>query len=135
MTIIIKLIKPTAGWFDGNINEWVNKHPEYMNYFSIIDNVSISIKIDRVTIGRSRENHITFSHPYETFPDISRKHATIIRQGANWFIVDEGSKYGTLIKRGNEAINVRASTEPIKLESGDQIILGKNGTTLYVSII
>jgi pSer/pThr/pTyr-binding forkhead associated (FHA) protein len=66
----------------------------------------------RSTIGRSPDNDIPIADP-----EVSRRHAQIVRQASGYAIVDLGSTNGTFV---NE-VRVTALTP---LQHGDQIRLG-----------
>jgi pSer/pThr/pTyr-binding forkhead associated (FHA) protein len=65
---------------------------------------------DETVIGR-RRGDITFAH--DGF--MSNSHARIVRRGGGFFLTDEGSRNGVYVKLKN----------PVKLESGDFILVGR----------
>ncbi len=74
---------------------------------------------DRVTIGRSRENHVFIPDQW-----LSRHHAEIRRQGQGFVVVDLGSKNGTQLN------GARLSGEAA-LTAGDVVTLGEHELTLW----
>src|SRR5688572_10641651 len=72
---------------------------------------------DRVTIGRSRESDIFLPDQW-----LSRHHAEIRRDGDGFFVVDLGSKNGTLLNGDSVATRHR-------LHHGDVITLGEHVLT------
>jgi sigma-B regulation protein RsbU (phosphoserine phosphatase) len=72
---------------------------------------------DRVTIGRSRESDIFLPDQW-----LSRHHAEIRRDGEAFFVVDLGSKNGTLLN-GDHVVNRQ------QLHHGDVITLGEHVLT------
>lgn len=73
----------------------------------------IPLMKDRVTIGRSRETDITLPDQW-----LSRRHAEIRRKNDSFFLVDLGSKNGTLVN------GARIEGER-QLQPGDRITLGE----------
>ena len=71
------------------------------------------LKKDRVVIGRSRESDINLPDQW-----LSRRHAEIVRKGEAFYLLDLGSKNGTLLNGS------RISAERL-LEPGDRISLGE----------
>ena len=69
-----------------------------------------------ITIGRNNSNNLVLDDPNKV---VSRKHATIKREGPNFVLVDLGSRNSTTL---NE--NKIDSKKPYPLESGDQIKIG-----------
>ena len=76
---------------------------------------------DRVTIGRSRENHVFIPDQW-----LSRHHAEIRKKGAGFVVVDLGSKNGTQLN------GARLSGEA-PLEAGDVVTLGEHVLTLSIA--
>jgi serine phosphatase RsbU (regulator of sigma subunit) len=76
-----------------------------------------AIAKDRVTIGRSRESDIFLPDQW-----LSRHHAEIRREGEGFFVVDLGSKNGTLLNGEQVATRQR-------LHHGDVITLGEHVLT------
>jgi 3',5'-cyclic-nucleotide phosphodiesterase len=73
---------------------------------------------DRVTIGRSRENHVFIPDQW-----LSRHHAEIRKKGSGFVVVDLGSKNGTQLN------GARLSGEA-PLAAGDVVTLGEHELTL-----
>ena len=76
-----------------------------------------AIAKDRVTIGRSRESDIFLPDQW-----LSRHHAEIRKDGELFFVVDLGSKNGTLLNGEQVATRQR-------LHHGDVITLGEHVLT------
>jgi serine phosphatase RsbU (regulator of sigma subunit) len=76
---------------------------------------------ERVTIGRSRENDVFLPDQW-----LSRHHAEIRQKDGSFFLVDLGSKNGTLLN------GVRVTGES-KLGGGDVITLGEHLLTLQLA--
>jgi hypothetical protein len=68
---------------------------------------------DRTTIGRSPDNDIFLDDV-----TVSRKHAVLVQSGVELKIEDLGSLNGTFVNR-------RRIDSPIRLESGDEVQIGK----------
>ena len=68
---------------------------------------------DRTTIGRSPDNDIFLDHV-----TVSRKHAVLVQSGGEIRIEDLGSLNGTFVNR-------RRIDSAIRLESGDEVQIGK----------
>ena len=125
MALVLRLTSPSDSmWFGISIKRWVENHPEYNNYFDIIDSSTISVKVDRLEIGRQKNNKVVLDNKL-VFSGVSRKHALIVREGGKWFLVDQRSKYGTWVRIKGEIVDVRTLPEPISLKQGYEIILGK----------
>jgi pSer/pThr/pTyr-binding forkhead associated (FHA) protein len=73
----------------------------------------------RVTIGRSRDCDVTLDDP-----NVSRRHAELRREGANWVVSDLGSTNGVKVN------GHRVNDHP--LTPGDQITLGLERLTFEV---
>lgn len=65
---------------------------------------------EETVIGRT-SGDITF--PYDGY--MSGRHARIVRRGASFFLIDEGSRNGTFIR----------ITKEVELKPGDMILIGK----------
>ncbi len=66
-----------------------------------------------VVLGRSSSNDLPLDDP-----SVSRIHAKIVRRDDGFYILDTGSKHGTLV-------NTRRISEPTRLHPGDQILVGR----------
>jgi serine phosphatase RsbU (regulator of sigma subunit) len=77
----------------------------------------VSLDRDRITIGRAKENDIFLPDRW-----LSRKHAEIQRSAEDYWLVDLGSKNGTLV-------NDQRVRERLRLRSGDVITLGEHALT------
>lgn len=73
---------------------------------------------ERITIGRSRENDVFLPDQW-----LSRHHAEIRMKDGGFFLVDLGSKNGTLL-------NGTRVTEEARLRNGDVVTLGEHLLTL-----
>jgi pSer/pThr/pTyr-binding forkhead associated (FHA) protein len=94
---------------------------------------------NRIDIGRRaqvldhrqqliRRNHIAFSDGEpEGNPTVSRKHAHIeyAATSGEYRVRDDGSARGTAVLRGGQTIRVPPGSRGIRLESGDEIVLGE----------
>jgi len=78
------------------------------------------IKTDKTVIGRGTQCQVRFD---ESFPTISRRHAVIERDGAQWKLVNITTNSATFVN-GN-----RISAE-WRLQSGDEIQIAPNGPKL-----
>jgi pSer/pThr/pTyr-binding forkhead associated (FHA) protein len=76
---------------------------------------AFSIPSDRpVTVGRSAACDLCLLHE-----GVSRRHATVLRRGDGWFILDQGSVRGTFLN------GVRLEpTVPSALSTGDLLRIG-----------
>src|SRR5437870_2419376 len=72
---------------------------------------------DRVTIGRARENDVFLPDRW-----LSRRHAEIQQGADGFYVVDLGSKNGTIV-------NHVAITDRLRLRAGDVITLGEHTLT------
>lgn len=79
------------------------------------DGASFRQELEETTIvlGRSSSNDLPLDDP-----SVSRVHAKIVRRDDGFYILDTGSKHGTLV-------NTRRISEPTRLQSGDQILVGR----------
>ena len=94
---------------------------------------------ERVDIGRRAEvldhrqhlirmNHIAFTEgDNDVNRTVSRRHAHIAYTAASreFRVHDDGSSRGTAILRGGQTIRVPQGSRGIRLESGDEIVLGE----------
>lgn len=75
-----------------------------------------------VFIGRDLGNDVVINDP-----EVSRKHARVFMQGANYVIEDQGSTNGTTVS-GQRLIG------PALLRPGDVILLGEHVTLLFEAV-
>lgn len=82
------------------------------------------IMLDEVVLGREMDCHVRFD---ESFMTVSRHHASIVREGNNWRLVQLSQKNTTFL-----------NGKPIQgswyLQSGDEIQLAVNGPKLIFKI-
>jgi pSer/pThr/pTyr-binding forkhead associated (FHA) protein len=76
---------------------------------------SYDLQGETITLGRAPENDIQIKDDH-----ISRKHLKIVRKGKRFFIVDLGSKNGTLLN-GEKVV----PGKECEIREGDPISLGK----------
>lgn len=79
---------------------------------------------DEVILGRDEDCHIRFD---ESFSTVSRHHASIIRDGDNWRLVQ-------LSKTNTTFLNGKPLQDSWYLQSGDEIQLAVNGPKLIFKI-
>ncbi len=102
------------------------------------ERVSYELEKARTNIGRQREltdasgrilrrNDVVFEEAAEGVnTTVSRSHAHIRREGAEYRICDDGSKYGTRIFREGRSIEVPpGGRRGERLQNGDEIYLGR----------
>lgn len=82
------------------------------------------IMLDKVILGRDTDCHVRFD---ESFVTVSRHHASIVRDGDNWRLV-QLSKMNTTFLNGN------AVQDSWYLQSGDEIQLAVNGPKLVFRV-
>jgi len=76
-----------------------------------------NININRmISIGRDEGNDIVIRDD----PLVSRKHALIEKEGAEYYVMDKGSTNGTYVNN-----NPIGSCERVRIHSGDVITVGK----------
>ena len=81
---------------------------------------SQKIIVDQIELGRDSSCQVRFDEAFET---VSRKHAAIVRDGANCKLIPLSNTNATLV-------NGRAITAEIILNSGDEIRLSSQGPVL-----
>ena len=88
-------------------------------------NAGATLTFDKevVRFGRAPTNEVTFDPDYDR--DASAMHAEIRREGADWLVVDLGSRNGTFVA------GRRVSKQAIC--SGDEITFGSKGPRVRVS--
>ena len=96
-----------------------------------------SFAIPQINIGRCAEvrdsrnrlvrtNHVAFTDGDTTTNDtVSRRHAHIDYGDADYRLTDDHSAHGTSILRNGRTISVPSGSRGIRLQSGDEIILGE----------
>lgn len=107
---------------------------------------SYSFSIPRINIGRRAEvrdsrnrlirtNHLAFTDVDGTTNDtVSRRHAHIdYTGGVEYRIADDRSAHGTSIVRNGKTIGVPAASRGIRLQSGDEIVLGEARVRVKIS--
>lgn len=82
------------------------------------------IMLDEVVLGRERDCNVRFD---ESFKTVSRHHASIIRDGDNWRLIQ-------LSKKNTTFLNGKAVQDSWYLQSGDEIQLAVNGPKLIFRI-
>ena len=82
------------------------------------------IMLDEVILGRGEDCHVRFD---ESFTTVSRHHASIVRDGDNWRLIQ-------LSKKNTTFLNGKALQESWYLQSGDEIQLAVNGPKLIFTI-
>jgi hypothetical protein len=106
-----------------------------------------TFSMPRINIGRCAEvrdsrnrlirtNHLAFTDSNGTTNDtVSRRHAHIdyADESADYRISDDGSSHGTSILRNGKTIGVPSGSRGIRLQSGDEIILGEARVRVKIS--
>lgn len=75
----------------------------------------------RVEIGRAPENDVVLDHPA-----VSGAHARLLRRGAGFVVVDDGSAGGTWLGE------TRLGAEPLPVQSGDALRVGPFTVELFL---
>jgi len=101
-----------------------------------------ALRLARINLGRlekvastsgkgTRKNHVWFAAGEDT---VSRAHAHIERDGADYHLFDDGSASGTRVLRDGDEFDVMPNaSRGVRLKSGDRIELGK-GCVVEVAI-
>jgi hypothetical protein len=106
-----------------------------------------SFAIPRINIGRCAEvrdsrnrlirtNHVAFSDADQTSNDtVSRRHAHIdyTHGSADYRISDDRSAHGTSILRNGRTIGVPSGSRGIRLQTGDEIVIGEARVRVKIS--
>ena len=106
-----------------------------------------TFSIPRINVGRCAEvrdsrnrlirtNHLAFTDGDGTTNDtVSRRHAHIdyADESADYRISDDGSAHGTSILRNGKTIDVPSGSRGIRLQSGDEIVLGEARVRVKIS--
>jgi FHA domain-containing protein len=82
----------------------------------------------RDTLSRLvRSNHVAFVDLGDSNPSVSRRHAHIeyVEASRHYRIRDDRSAHGTSVVRNGRTVAVPAGSRGIRLESGDEIVLGE----------
>ena len=80
-----------------------------------------------------RTNHVVFADtPTSPNQSVSRHHAHIEYSSGHYRIVDNRSAHGTSVVRKGRTIPVPAGSRGIRLESGDEIVLGEARVSVKV---
>jgi hypothetical protein len=73
-----------------------------------------------------RTNHVAFAEASgDINQSVSRKHAHIGYASGDYRLYDDGSVHGTSIVRTGQAVAVPAGSRGVRLQSGDEIVLGE----------
>jgi hypothetical protein len=102
------------------------------------DQSSYVFTLPRVNLGRCaevrdtlsrlvRSNHVAFVDLGDANPSVSRRHAHIesVEATRHYRIRDDRSAHGTSVVRNGRTVTVPAGSRGIRLESGDEIVLGE----------
>jgi hypothetical protein len=102
------------------------------------DQASYVFTLPRVNLGRCaevrdtlsrlvRSNHVAFVDLGNANPSVSRRHAHIeyVEASRHYRIRDDRSAHGTSVVRNGRTVTVPAGSRGIRLESGDEIVLGE----------
>jgi hypothetical protein len=94
--------------------------------------------LPRVNLGRCSEvrdtlsrlvrtNHVAFVDVANANPSVSRRHAHIefVEASRDYRIRDDRSAHGTSVVRNGRTVAVPAGSRGIRLQSGDEIVLGE----------
>ena len=108
------------------------------------DKSAYFFSIPRINLGRCEEvrdsrsrlvrtNHVVFADtPTSPNQSVSRHHAHIEYASGHYRIVDNRSAHGTSVVRNGRTIPVPAGARGIRLESGDEIVLGEARVSVKV---
>ena len=90
----------------------------------------------RDTLSRLvRSNHVAFVDLGDSNPSVSRRHAHIeyVEASRHYRIRDDRSAHGTSVVRNGRTVAVPAGSRGIRLESGDEIVLGEARARVQIS--
>jgi ABC-type multidrug transport system ATPase subunit/pSer/pThr/pTyr-binding forkhead associated (FHA) protein len=76
-----------------------------------------------ITIGRTQDNQIVVSHP-----QVSSKHAQIVKEGAQLFLVDKGSANGTYV-RGQRI----GAGQKVPVHNGEKVFIGPMPLVIHIT--
>jgi hypothetical protein len=110
------------------------------------DQASYVFALPRVNLGRCaevrdtssrlvRSNHVAFVDLGNANPSVSRRHAHIeyVEASRHYRIRDDRSAHGTSVVRNGRTVTVPAGSRGIRLESGDEIVLGEARARVRIS--
>jgi hypothetical protein len=102
------------------------------------DKPAYALTLDRINLGRCAEvrdsrnrlmrtNHVAFTDTAGAINEtVSRAHAHVdILSSGEYRLFDDRSSHGTSIVRNGRTISVPAGSRGVRLESGDEIVLGE----------
>lgn len=107
----------------------VNGTAEQATYVFTLPRVNLGRCAEvRDTLSRLvRTNHVAFVDLGNSNPSVSRRHAHIefVEAARDYRIRDDRSAHGTSVVRNGRTVAVPAGSRGIRLESGDEIVLGE----------
>jgi hypothetical protein len=107
----------------------VNGTAEQSTYVFTLPRVNLGRCAEvRDTLSRLvRSNHVAFVDLGKSNPSVSRRHAHIeyVEASGHYRIRDDRSAHGTSVVRNGRTVTVPAGSRGIRLESGDEIVLGQ----------
>ena len=107
----------------------VNGTAEQATYVFTLPRVNLGRCAEvRDTLSRLvRTNHVAFGDVGNANPSVSRRHAHIefVEESSGYRIRDDRSAHGTSVVRNGRTLTVPAGSRGIRLESGDEIVLGE----------
>ena len=107
----------------------VNGTAEQSTYVFALPRVNLGRCAEvRDTLSRLvRSNHVAFVDLGNSNPSVSRRHAHIeyVEASGHYRIRDDRSAHGTSVVRNGRTVAVPAGSRGIRLESGDEIVLGE----------
>ena len=107
----------------------VNGTAEQSSYVFTLPRVNLGRCAEvRDTLSRLvRSNHVAFVDLGNANPSVSRRHAHIeyVEASGHYRIRDDRSAHGTSVVRNGRTVTVPAGSRGIRLESGDEIVLGE----------
>ena len=107
----------------------VNGTAEQSTYVFTLPRVNLGRCAEvRDTLSRLvRSNHVAFVDLGNSNPSVSRRHAHIeyVEASGHYRIRDDRSAHGTSVVRNGRTLTVPAGSRGIRLESGDEIVLGE----------
>ena len=107
----------------------VNGKAEQSTYVFTLPRVNLGRCAEvRDTLSRLvRSNHVAFVDLGDSNPSVSRRHAHIeyVETSRDYRIRDDRSAHGTSVVRNGRTVTVPAGSRGIRLESGDEVVLGE----------